>query len=268
MHRDPAEEGLNLYQYADGNPANKVDPMGLCAETTQAPVPLEGAAGAAGATGATGSAWKIDPAAKYDPQTVAKLRVLIANEITKMIDKGEKSDCADVALAGLIRAASQIGLPVRLRYYANGWKYFDSSSGEYSSVEQFEKTVRENMGAINLWDNTKQIRDLNTVQTGDIMLYDLRDRGQAAYAGHTMPILDVAKGSNGKVATVTVAEGHTSRTPGEGTLVEKSSYTVEQILQKGGWGGPGRKEKQKDGTWRVVEPGAREGDWSRIGGGR
>jgi hypothetical protein len=217
------------------------------------------------ATGVT--AWDTDPAAKYDQQTVAKLRPLIANEITKMIDNGEKADCADVAYTSLIRAASQLRLRVRLRYYSNGWKYFDSSSGLYKSVEEFEKAVRQNMGTITLWDNTKQIAALSSVRVGDIILYDLRDHGMATYKGHAMPVLEVAKDSSGKATQVAVAEGHTSQTPGVGTLIGKGTYSLEQIMQKGGWGGPGRKEKQPNGYWILVEPGPRVWDWSRIGGG-
>jgi hypothetical protein len=33
MQRDPAEEGLNLYENVESNPVNLTDPMGLAAES-------------------------------------------------------------------------------------------------------------------------------------------------------------------------------------------------------------------------------------------
>jgi hypothetical protein len=238
-------------------------------QVNEVPLPFGVDSGAVGQyTAQSGGAWKHDPAAKYDPATIAKLRQMMVEEIRKMMERQEKLDCADVALAALIRAAAKLGLRVRLRYWSERkWNYYDSASAEYSSVEEFERAVRQGMGASNLWDNTRQI-DLDKVQVGDIILYDLRDQRDPRYSGHTMPVLVTQRGADGKLTGVTVAEGHIGQMPGAGTPVNEHTYTPAEIREKGGWGGPGRKERQPDGTWRIVEPGAREWDWDRIGGVR
>jgi hypothetical protein len=213
------------------------------------------------------AAWTPDPNAKYDAETIKKLRANITEEINKMIHAGENSDCADVALAGLIRAASKLKLRVKLAYYANKKKvYFDSSSDDYKSPDAFEKVVRTQMGVINLWDNTKQ-KPLDKLEAGDLVLYDLRNHNNKNYKGHTMPVLDV-KRKDGKLTSCTVAEGHITDVPGEGKPVTKSNYTKDEILGKGGdrWGGPGLKQQQPDKSWKLIAPGGREWNWKSIGG--
>jgi len=188
-----------------------------------------------------------------------------------MIKSGEKADCADVAIAALIRVASQEGLPLRLRYYADGkWKHFDSRDDAYSSPEQYEAEMRNNLGAQNIFDNTRAVKNYEQVEAGDIFLYDLRfhrkrnrEAGQPPpeYTGHTMPVLGVGR-EPGKEAEYTVAEGHTSAQRGEGTRIDARTYTESAIKSKfpnryADDTGPRGLRAGENESYRLLEEGAR-----------
>ena len=82
----------------------------------------------------------------------------------------EPIDCADLALLGLVRFASQEGLPLRLKYWSKSeWSFYDVSSAEFSSVDQFERAVLVNLGALNIIDNTAPL-PLSQLQAGDLLM--------------------------------------------------------------------------------------------------
>ena len=106
-----------------------------------------------------------------------------------MVQSGEKADCADVAFTALVRCAAKFGLRLRFRYYDGGWKYYDSDSNKFKTKEEFEKFIRNQLGAINIFDNTKQ-KDYKDIEVGDMFVYDLRFHEEPSrYTGHTMPVL-------------------------------------------------------------------------------
>ena len=225
----------NLYIYELNCPASWVDYFGL-------------------------AAWKVTEGAKYDMETIRKMKECIVKVIREMMEKGEKSDCADVAIAALIRCAEKNGLPLRFKYYykekgkKGEWRYFDSQSDKYKSREEFETEMRAQLGAINVLDNTKSTK-MENVEPGDMFVYDLRSHGNPNYTGHTMPILGVTQpqgeGEGKTEWQYKVAEGHTSQQRGEGTEIRESTYTETEI--KGKWEGP-------------YQGGGREWNWQDIGG--
>jgi hypothetical protein len=80
----------------------------------------------------------------------------------------QRIDCADLALATLIDFAGLHALPVRLKYYAGGWKWkaFDPTSGNSAT---FKGEVQVMMGALNVIDNTVSI-NIDTAKAGDLIM--------------------------------------------------------------------------------------------------
>lgn len=81
-----------------------------------------------------------------------------------------KIDCADLGLLALMRFAAENGLPVKLKYWSHGaWGSYDAGSDAFSSAAQFERTVLENMGALNVIDNTVPIAP-DQLRPGDFLM--------------------------------------------------------------------------------------------------
>jgi hypothetical protein len=102
-------------------------------------------------------------------------------------------DCADLALASLVEFAYDNKLPVRLKYYDGGWKYYESA--KEPKKEAFRKLVMRNMGALNVIDNSHSI-NLDEAGPGDLIMTKWDSR-----LGHTRIIYEIAKASLAPDAT-------------------------------------------------------------------
>jgi RHS repeat-associated protein len=132
--------GINGYGYVDGRPISSIDPLGL-------------------------AAWSVNNSWTED-------RVLAYSEYMRTFVEtyNRRIDCADLGLLGLIRFAANNGLPVNLRYWSQGaWGSYDASSDAFSSVAQFESLVLQNMGALNVIDNTTAIAP-RELRAGDLLM--------------------------------------------------------------------------------------------------
>jgi len=79
-----------------------------------------------------------------------------------------KIDCADLALAALVDYADKKELPVRLKYYKGGWKWFTFDPKE-DKASAYKKNVMTMLGALNVIDNTKSI-SLDNAKPGDLIM--------------------------------------------------------------------------------------------------
>jgi RHS repeat-associated protein len=153
---DPVRQFWNSYSYTGGNPVNLIDPTGMAAwETT--------------------NDWTDEQIQGY--QTYA------ADFISSYT---EEIDCADLALTALINYASENNLPLNLRYYDKGWKSYDASSDAFTNVAQYLNTVRINMGALGVIDNTSPLA-LSNAAAGDLIMSKW-----SSTLGHTRIISSIA----------------------------------------------------------------------------
>jgi len=142
LSEDPTgfEGGVNEYAYALNSPATYFDPFGL-------------------------DAWK-----KTHSWGRADIQAY-SNYMKGFVKSyGAKIDCADLALLGLINYASSNGLPVNLKYYSNGgWGSYNAQGNAFGSVQQYTTTVLNNLGALNVIDNTHPIK-VGELQPGDLVM--------------------------------------------------------------------------------------------------
>ncbi|HVY47761.1 MAG TPA: hypothetical protein VHB21_17855 [Minicystis sp.] len=120
--------------------------------------------------------------AKWTPDVVHEYQIFVKAFVTSY---AEKIDCADLALASLVEFAYPRQLPIKLKYYKGGhWEKYDAS--DYPSMKDFESVVRQNMGALNVIDNTVPIK------VGDAAPGDLIMTKWSAVEGHTRVIYSIA----------------------------------------------------------------------------
>ena len=105
---------------------------------------------------------------------------------------GEKIDCADLALASLIDFAYASGLPVNLKYFSKGWKYY--TSRDYSR-DDYKRVVLDNLGALSVIDNTQAIEPAEA-GPGDLIMTKHDSR-----LGHTRVIYSIAQVNQGNGKT-------------------------------------------------------------------
>jgi hypothetical protein len=90
-------------------------------------------------------------------------------------------DCADLAIIGLVEFAAQSSLPVRLfDFDERPRRWFDYAPGE-TDKDQYIARTREELGAVNLIDNTVPIH-VADLRGGDLILSELP---QEDSTGHT-----------------------------------------------------------------------------------
>jgi len=170
--------------------------------------------------------------------TDKKMRECIAKALEEAA-KGQTTDCGDTALKAMIECAAKLKLPLRFKIWDSKdkkWTY--KSYKDFSSLDAFIKWVLENMGSINILDNTKK-KPIKDLQPGDMVIYDLRSHGSSTYSGHVRIVIRVNEDG-----TVTVVEGHTGN-----AAVEQNTCTTEKL--EGDWDGP-------------YEGGGREWDWKKL----
>lgn len=249
LTRDPLgyKDGPNLYCYVHCNPITRFDPFGLAWETSN----------------------------DWSDETKEEFREKLTENMAELQDEQKENfDCADAALTGTIRTAEEMNLPLRFKVWDSekrGYKYLDQA--DYKNAGEFESAVRTKLGAISIFDNTKQKSDYSKIEKGDMFIFDLRHQpNRSSYSGHTMFIAGKITGTDGKVS-YDIIEGHTSSVPGEGTKLDRMMYPEETI--KGMWPneytkdqtdtGPGlRHYKGKKENYRMTEPGAREWNWNMF----
>jgi hypothetical protein len=119
--------------------------------------------------------------AKWTPDVISAYQIFAKSFISSY---AQKIDCADLALASLVEFAYPKELPVKLKYLSGGsWKKYDSTTD--ASMEHFEKEVRQNMGALNVIDNTLSIK-LAAAAPGDLIM-----TRWTASEGHTRIIYEI-----------------------------------------------------------------------------
>jgi len=220
MQRDPAEEGLNLYENVRSNPVNLTDPLGL-------------------------AAWKVDPSKKWDDQMIKTVKKCIREKVEKWIkEKKEGYDCADVALTALAECAREQGLPLTIPVWdakAKAWTNLRSQDDKYKDADAYLNDLRSNLGAMNLIDRDRVTtpKDLDKLEGGDMIIYDLRYQNNPLYTGHTRNVLD----NDPQKKQVTVGEGHLTGP------VQVQTYTYDQI--KSDWQGPVGM-KGREWNWKVL----------------
>lgn len=111
-----------------------------------------------------------------------------------------KIDCADLAISALIDYAGNNKLPVKLKYYANGWNWmkFDPNTITVDTknptkaeeelkqyTEKFKTSAMIKLGALNVIDNTKPIV-IGAAKAGDLIM-----SRWSATQGHTRIIYTV-----------------------------------------------------------------------------
>lgn len=79
-----------------------------------------------------------------------------------------KIDCADLAIAALVDFATKRKLPVKLKYYSNGWHWMNFEPGSMDS-NKFKKTAMLKLGALNVIDNSKPI-PISMAKPGDLIM--------------------------------------------------------------------------------------------------
>jgi hypothetical protein len=103
--------------------------------------------------------------AKWTPDVIHAYQIFAKDFISSY---AQKIDCADLALASLVEFAYPRSLPVKLKYLAGGsWKKYDSATDP--EMMHFEQVVRQNMGALNVIDNSLGIR-LADAAPGDLIM--------------------------------------------------------------------------------------------------
>jgi hypothetical protein len=249
LTRDPLgyKDGPNLYCYVHCNPITRFDPFGLAWETSN----------------------------DWSDETKEEFRGKLTDNMAALQnDQKENFDCADAALTGTIRTAEEMNLPLRFKVWNSdkgGWEYMDQA--DYKSSGEFESAVRTRLGAISIFDNTKQKSDYSKIEKGDMFIFDLRHQpNRSSYSGHTMFIAGRNTGADGTVS-YDIIEGHTSNVAGEGTKLDRVQYPEQTI--KGAWPneytkdttdtGPGLRDyRGKKESYRMTEPGAREWNWNQF----
>ncbi len=152
--KDPSR---SPYSYAGNNPINFIDMKG-------------------------DSAWSITN--QWNDQFIKKYQSFVSEYISQFKDK---TDCADLALSALVEFASQNNLPVNLTYYDNDSKEvksFNAASDEFSNKNEYLETVKTNLGALNIIDNSKPIK-LSEAGGGDLLMSKL-----SPTMGHTRVIYE------------------------------------------------------------------------------
>lgn len=79
-----------------------------------------------------------------------------------------KIDCADLAIATLVDYSAKEGLPVKLKYYNQGWRWlkFDPAS---DSTKDFKTKAMRMLGSLNVIDNTKPIA-VGSAKPGNLIM--------------------------------------------------------------------------------------------------
>jgi hypothetical protein len=79
-----------------------------------------------------------------------------------------KIDCADLAIAVLVDFSAKENLPVKLKYYNNGWEWliFDP---ETDNTKEFKTKAMRMLGALNIIDNTEPIL-MGLAKSGDLIM--------------------------------------------------------------------------------------------------
>ncbi|MCP4405319.1 MAG: hypothetical protein GY801_49465, partial [bacterium] len=149
-----------------------------------------------------------------------------------------------------IEYAAELNVPVSLPYREAGkWKYYRSRSKDWSSTERFAKYVRDMMGTINLYDNPwksgtpriTDLKDIEDIQPGDLILYDLRYQKNPDYRGHTRTLVEIDE--DVWLWPYGVVEGHMG-----GAAAEESWYAMNGWIWgiANQWRGPA---DEKARTW-------------------
>jgi hypothetical protein len=81
----------------------------------------------------------------------------------------KKIDCADLALSYLVDYAVANELPVTLMYWAEGgWKYY-TVPADAGNAEPYKDWILDNLGALNVIDNSEAI-DASDTKEGDLIM--------------------------------------------------------------------------------------------------
>ncbi len=101
----------------------------------------------------------------------------------------QKIDCADLAIVTLIEFAKQETLPVKFKYYKDGWHWLNYSP-QTDNAQEFKKKAKMMLGALNIIDNTIKVQ-IQTAKSGDFIMSKWNNR-----LGHTRVIHSVTPMQN------------------------------------------------------------------------
>lgn len=156
-------------------------------------------------------------------------------------------DCADLALTTLAAAAAEYGLPLSVPVWdgnTKSMKALSSQDNKYNNLEDYQKDLRQNLGAINLIDRDKvtKSKDLPKLEAGDLIIYDLRSHRDSRYSGHTRIVLSNDTGKE----EMTIGEAHLPPTP------SNTSTMSYKELKDGNWPGTMVKDKGREWNWSEI----------------
>jgi RHS repeat-associated protein len=199
--------GANFYAYVENNPVGFIDPLGL-------------------------EAWPITQ--KWTPEKIAAYSKFMRDFVRNYTDP---IDCADLVLLGLIDFASQNGLRVNLKTYSGGgWKYYDSASKSFNTVDEYKQAVLRDLGALAVIDNTRAVSP-SDLRAGDVLMTQY----PGGQIGHTRVVTDVQCAGNCSDPNVTYYYGNlppTSPVPDTRSLskVPGGALSATQIPRRWNFG--------------------------------
>ena len=112
-----------------------------------------------------------------------------------------KIDCADLAIAALVDFSAKEQLPVKLKFYKNGWEWLKYNPKK-DDAYQFKIYAMRMLGALNVIDNTKPI-PIGAAKSGDLIMSKWNSR-----LGHTRIIHSVRQDTSKKEYEVIWYQGN------------------------------------------------------------
>lgn len=112
-----------------------------------------------------------------------------------------KIDCADLAIASLVDFSGPRKLPLRFKYYSDGWKWLNFNPND-DDAKKFRDKATMMLGALNVIDNTKPVA-VGSAKPGDLIMTRWSSR-----LGHTRVIYSVRLNSATKKYEITWYQGN------------------------------------------------------------
>ena len=146
---------------------------------------------------------------------------------TYISNYASKIDCADLAIAALVDFASARKLPLKIKYYSSGWKWYTYNPDTDNAIV-FKNNTMKMLGALNVIDNTNPV-PIGMARPGDLIMSKWDNS-----RGHTRIIHTIDYDPQSKKYTVTWYQGNIPPVKPEG---EKEDF----FKIKGVYGGTPRR---------------------------
>ena len=137
----------------------------------------------------------------WDNKAIEKYQAFTKNYISTY---KKRIDCADLAISSLVEFAAENKLPLRLKYYDKGWKWY-TYKPKTDDAKKFRKLAMRMLGARNVIDNTKPI-SLGAAKPGDLIMS--RWTASQGGGGHARIIYSISLDSKTKKYTVVWYQGN------------------------------------------------------------